>query len=198
MGVNEERWVLMGEACQQLGLPPKAFRQLLAEFGDLTDTPRPSGDGLGQEISESSLGRLKECLERRNRGESVQDIRASFGPVQKETPGSPEAPRLSAPDPEVAADVSAGPVANPPSAATSGRSDFHDLGGETCQSLLRQIESLTHELSRSEEKRSEDRDRLLTALMRTQQEIQHLRFELVAHCSRKDRKKSGLWSKLFG
>jgi len=64
--------------------------------------------------------------------------------------------------------------------------------------LLEKLDLLSRELKRSENQRIEDRDRLLTALMRTQQEIQHLRYELSRQASRKDRKRKGLWSRLFG
>lgn len=63
--------------------------------------------------------------------------------------------------------------------------------------LLEQLERLNRELQKSEERRVEDRDRMLTAMMRTQQEIQHLRYSLTLS-SRKDRKKRGFFSRLFG
>lgn len=63
--------------------------------------------------------------------------------------------------------------------------------------LLEQLERLNRELQKSEERRVEDRDRMLTAMMRTQQEIQHLRYSLTLS-SRKDRKKKGFFSRLFG
>lgn len=64
--------------------------------------------------------------------------------------------------------------------------------------LLRQLEQLGRALQRSEEQRIEDRDRMLTAMMRTQQEIQQLRYALAAQSSRRDRKKKGLFRRLFG
>ena len=66
------------------------------------------------------------------------------------------------------------------------------------QLLLKQLESVRRALERSEERRVEDRDRMLTAMMRTQQEIQHLRYSIVANSSRRDRKKKGLFGRLFG
>lgn len=59
------------------------------------------------------------------------------------------------------------------------------------------IGSLMDELQKAEERRAEDRDRLLTALIRTQQEIAHLRQELAATKSRRDRKKGNFISRLF-
>jgi hypothetical protein len=61
--------------------------------------------------------------------------------------------------------------------------------------LLDRLEQLQAELAQSERRRVEDRDRLLLALMRTQQEIQHLRFELAG--TRRSRRK-GFWARLFG
>jgi len=63
--------------------------------------------------------------------------------------------------------------------------------------LVEQLERMNRELQKSEERRVEDRDRMLTAMMRTQQEIQHLRYSLTLS-SRKDRKKRGFLSRLFG
>jgi DNA-binding transcriptional MerR regulator len=61
--------------------------------------------------------------------------------------------------------------------------------------LLDRLEQLQAELAQSERRRVEDRDRLLLALMRTQQEIQHLRVEMAG--PRRSRRK-GLWQRLFG
>lgn len=63
--------------------------------------------------------------------------------------------------------------------------------------LLEEIGRMAGLLQASEEKRAEDRDRLMLALMRTQQEIQQLRYEVAASKSRRERRK-GFWSRLFG
>ncbi|MGE5560294.1 MAG: hypothetical protein ACM3XN_04460 [Chloroflexota bacterium] len=63
--------------------------------------------------------------------------------------------------------------------------------------LLARLEELTRELRLSEERRREDRDRVLMAMVRAQQEIEHLRYELAATASRRDRKKKGFWARLF-
>jgi DNA-binding transcriptional MerR regulator len=69
---------------------------------------------------------------------------------------------------------------------------------EVAQRLVAELARLHDELRRTEERRAEDRDRLLTALMRTHQELQHLRYELAAARSRKERRRRGLWGRLFG
>ncbi|MHB9146207.1 MAG: hypothetical protein ACYC5Y_12830 [Symbiobacteriia bacterium] len=63
--------------------------------------------------------------------------------------------------------------------------------------LLQQMEGVQKALERSEQRRVEDRDRMLTALMRTQQEIQRLSYSLAANSSRRDRKRTGLFGRLF-
>lgn len=63
--------------------------------------------------------------------------------------------------------------------------------------LMARLEELTRELRLSEERRREDRDRVLLAIIRAQQEIEHLRYELAATSSRRDRKKRGFWARLL-
>ena len=46
------------------------------------------------------------------------------------------------------------------------------------EQLLARFAALQEEMQRTEERRAEDRDRLLTAMMRTNRELQQLRFEL--------------------
>lgn len=63
--------------------------------------------------------------------------------------------------------------------------------------LMAHLDHLARALNRSEERRARDRDRLLTALMRTQQEIQQLRYELIGQRSRRQRKR-GFLVRLLG
>lgn len=63
--------------------------------------------------------------------------------------------------------------------------------------LAAHLEHLAKALNRSEERRARDRDRLMTALMRTQQEIQQLRYELIGQRSRRQRKR-GFLVRLLG
>jgi len=57
------------------------------------------------------------------------------------------------------------------------------------------LDALREELQRTEHRQAEDRDRLLTLLMRTNQELQQLRHELAMR-PRRDRRR-GLWDRLF-
>ena len=61
--------------------------------------------------------------------------------------------------------------------------------------LLQKLEAMNELLERQEKRQTEERDRLMMVLMRTQQEIQHLRYEVAAAKSRRDRKKP--WWNLF-
>lgn len=63
--------------------------------------------------------------------------------------------------------------------------------------LMARLEELARELRLSEERRREDRDRVLLAMVRAQQEIEHLRYELAATASRRDKKKRGFWARLL-
>lgn len=55
--------------------------------------------------------------------------------------------------------------------------------------LATHLGQLVSDLQRSEIRRTEERDRFVTALMRTRQEIQHLRYELAAAIPRRQRKR---------
>lgn len=63
--------------------------------------------------------------------------------------------------------------------------------------LVGRIDDLSRQLRLSEERRREDRDRVLLSIIRAQQEIEHLRFEIAATSSRRDKKKKGFWARLF-
>ena len=169
----------LGEACESLQIPPRTFRQLMADFAGLVEGPRPSGEGNLQEISEASVERLRRILELRARGFANEKIREELFPE-------------AAPPVEAVAEVAVAGSPAEPAVAAGGRDPLHRQA-----ELLQGLERLSNELERSEEKRVEDRDRLLTALMRTQQEIQHLRFELVSQASRRERKKKGFFARLF-
>ncbi len=64
--------------------------------------------------------------------------------------------------------------------------------------LLQKIEELQADLAKSEEKRLEDRDKTLTTLARTQQELQRVKGEVAVANSRRERKHKSLWQRLFG
>lgn len=87
------------------------------------------------------------------------------------------------------------PEASPPGRSWAGRSPSEPVL-ETA--LLAEMTALREELQKMDEHRREERDRLLTALMRTQHELQSLRFEVGVTLSRRQRKqKRGFWAWLL-
>ncbi len=66
------------------------------------------------------------------------------------------------------------------------------------ESLLQaELRAIAVSLTEAEERRASDRDRLLMALIRTQQEITQLRYDLCEHVSRRGRR-AGLLRRLMG
>jgi hypothetical protein len=67
-------------------------------------------------------------------------------------------------------------------------------GGEPALALeLRErLEAIASTINHNEHRRAAEHDRVVTALMRTQQELSHLRYELAAATPRRDRRRS-LW-----
>jgi len=89
-------------------------------------------------------------------------------------------------------------------AAASGESVGERVGGSGDEppaakaTFLDQIGALREELQTMDGHRREERDKLLTALMRTQHELQSLRYEVGVSLSRRDRKrKRGFWAWLL-
>ncbi|MEW6522086.1 MAG: hypothetical protein AB1445_00705 [Bacillota bacterium] len=69
------------------------------------------------------------------------------------------------------------------------RTETAATGGSVQVDVSERLDQLVCELQRSEARRSEERDRFLTALIRTHQEIQHLRYELAAAVPRRARRR---------
>jgi len=66
------------------------------------------------------------------------------------------------------------------------------------RALAAEIAALKGELLKMDQRRREERDKLLTALMRTQRELRTLRYEVGLTLSRRERKKRrGFWAWLF-
>lgn len=220
-------YMSLGEACERLRIPPRTFRQLMADFGDLLEAPRPSADGRLQELSVETVDQLHDILQLRSRGVPVEAIRArlAVGPLGTEADwlgtvnevaatadaATAEPPPEPQPEPatvqmsgEIAPPAMSPPVAAPPSAAQSNNAPAVEVPAaieaavlDRHADLLNKLERLTHELSQSEQRRVDDRDRLLTVLMRTQVEIQQLRHEMAAQASRRDRKQPSWVARWF-
>lgn len=160
-----------GEACERLGLPPRTFRGIVEEYSGLLGLREDSGDSLPEE----GVKTLERIVEWRSAGLGPDEI----GRLLEQTVGS-DAPPCSP-------RVSNGFLARVPS---------HRERALLEQALPDRIERLVKTIQQCEVKRLEDRDLLLTALMRVQQEIRMLRFELRGGSRRQRRR--GFWSRLFG
>lgn len=171
------------EVCSLLNLSPYTLRGLLAEYGDILGL-----GGMGQEdlpagrrrLPEWAFRLLREAVALRNAGMSRDEIRDRLRALAEAAAGLAVVPGYQ------------GPGGSGQLVRYVDRATARDL------LLIEKIEHLSEQLARSEQKRAEDRDRLLMALMRTQQEIQQLRYELVARSTRRDRKRRGFWARLFG
>jgi hypothetical protein len=61
------------------------------------------------------------------------------------------------------------------------------------------LADIRERLRENEQRRAQDHDRLLMTLVRTQQELSHLRYEVAASVPRRERRRrQGFWARLFG
>jgi len=171
------------EVCSLLNLSPYTLRGLLAEYGDvlgLEATGQEDVPAGRRRVPEWAFRLLREAVALRNAGMSREEIRDRLRALAEAAAGLAVVPGYQGPG-------SPGQLVRYVDRATA-----RDL------LLIEKIEHLSEQLARSEQKRVEDRDRLLMALLRTQQEIQQLRYELVARGTRRDRKRRSFWARLFG
>jgi hypothetical protein len=70
--------------------------------------------------------------------------------------------------------------------------------GGAYEVLLSKIEHLEKEVATSEQRRVEERDKTLTTLARTQQEVQRLKNEVAIGRSRAAKRRKSFWERLFG
>ncbi|MEW6398350.1 MAG: hypothetical protein AB1503_04165, partial [Bacillota bacterium] len=164
------------EVCSLLNLSPYTLRGLLADYGDVlgvagaAQEEAPAGK---RRLSEWSFRLLREAVTLRNAGMSREEIRDRLRALAEAAVGLAVVPGYQ------------GPGGSGHLVRYVDRATARDL------LLIEKVEQLSEQLARSEQKRVEDRDRLLVALLRTQQEIQQLRYELVARGTRRDRKRRG-------
>jgi len=171
------------EACSLLNLSPYTLRGLLAEYGDILGVAGPDQDDVPsgkRRLTDWAFRMLKEAVALRNAGLSRDEIRDRLQALAEAAAGLAVVPGYQG-------------------AGASGRLvRYVDRATARDLLLIEKIERLSEQLARSEQKRLEDRDRLLMALLRTQQEVQQLRYELVARGTRRERKRRSIWSRLFG
>lgn len=170
------------EVCSLLNLSPYALRGMLQDYGDLLqleagDDSLPMGK---RKLSDWSFRLLREAVTLRSAGLSREEIRDRLRALGEAAAGLALVPGY---------DQGAG--TQPWGLRYVDRATARDL------LLIQKIEQLAEQLARSEERRSEDRDRLLMALLRTQQEVQQLRYELAAR-GRRQRKRKSWWERLLG
>ncbi|NPV71466.1 MAG: hypothetical protein HPY55_12605 [Firmicutes bacterium] len=185
----------LSKVCDDLGVTPSVLRKIIADFPDILGIPsgaREAGVEPGDGEREPWLDLLEEGTERAQRAEEAAteagDAPEAHGSaVTGGLPASlvPVIRRIvalrndGASDEEVRRLMTDNPEASPE------------------ERLESKLDRLTRDLELSEKRRAEDRDRLLTALMRTHQEVRQLRTELITHASRRTRRKSFL-GRLFG
>lgn len=193
----------LGDARERLGVSPHTFRQLLAQYYDVAE-PEGGRHGPPGSLSPDALARLGEALRLRLEGWGYQAIRdhlktweppaeGGFQPATRGAPGVPAEEGSGAPrrEPPAAGSPVGTRPRESPAPTGGGADDPIDIGTQLAE-IRQELVRIRAELARQAELRLEDRDRQLTAALRLQQEIQHLRYELVTLTSRRDRKRRGI------
>lgn len=179
-----KEFVSYEEACVLLNLTPRVFRTILADFEAELDAAQAGVDVPPKHLTVSAYERLQQVLELRNNGRSDEEIRSALQSIQLATAEAAATGGKGA----VIAFGTPTPV---PSVPAVYDPDLGDLTG-----LLERVAEMVRHLEEMEERQREDRERLLNTLLRTQQEVQALRYEVTTQRSRRDRKK-GFWARLW-
>ncbi|MGE5484492.1 MAG: hypothetical protein ACM3X4_05710 [Ignavibacteriales bacterium] len=212
MDSEQRDYVTLSKVCEDLGVTPAHLREILARFGDI----------IGLTAEESGAGRddgsppwtelLEEDWRPGVRAESPQPEGDGGCPegaaMEGAGPASEAGDSLAAGGPGAAAlpADSVAAIATILKMRAEGATDDEvreafspgAQAGRTADRVEMTLQRLARELAQTEKRRAEDRDRLLTALMRTHQEVRQLRNELAAQSSRKARKNKSFLSRLFG
>ncbi len=220
MASGYDYFYTLQEICVLLNLLPHTFRQIAREYSDLVvprEQVRKGRPVMG--LPRADFEVLRQIVEMRSRGVAPEEIRRTIGagsagvasrpageagdPFEKEredqaavdgaadnVAGAPEADRLADSEVHLAAEAPLAAAVEPVGIVRAGRTSE--------EALLAEMAALRSEMQKLSEQRREERDRLLTALMRTQHELQSLRYEVGVSLSRRDRKrKRGFWAWLF-
>ncbi|MBX6350567.1 MAG: hypothetical protein IRZ11_03540 [Clostridia bacterium] len=183
--LRSDEHVPIAEVCRRLVLSPASVRAFLAAFPEIGRiTTKDGREGLDAE----AFSRLR--LAAAARGAGADDDR-----IRRMLAGREAAPQ------EVAA-TGAGPADAQRARAADARADEAGVreGADAADIEARVAERLRRieeALSKSEARRAADQDRLLLALLKAQEEIQNLRYELGAQSSR-TRKRRSFWARLLG
>ena len=165
-----ERTIGRAELVRQLGVSPRLVRELLRRYHGWLSNPE-SG-----RFTALDLARLQIVARGRIRGLPSAEIESMLLVTRRqgEEPRTLRATRAAAE--QTAGEAAA---AQEPDAATPALPE----------PVATELARLHRTLADSVERERRDRDRMLTALMRTQQEVSHLRQELGTYRSRKERKR---------
>jgi hypothetical protein len=163
-----DRFFSLQEICVLLNIAPRTFRQLFEDYADLLNWQPAEGADLTQGLPAAAFDRLRTIVELRNKGEDEAGIRRALS---------------SAPSATAAASLRL-PVA-----------DDSDVAESVVVALLR---DLGEQLQAARDQWVEEREKILTSLIRVQQELQSLRYEVASQASRRARKRKGLWGRIAG
>lgn len=165
--LTDDGYLTYQECCDRLNIALHTLRQILFEYSELIGDE----DDDGQRLCPEAFDRLRRVVALSDGGADREQIRAVMAPVSAAPSGSDLVLR----------DLSLAELGD----------DFPD------DPVLERLERLTRQLEQSELRQRDERDRVLLALIRAQQEIEHLRYEVAAAGSRRDRKKRGFWARLL-
>ncbi len=200
MDSDRQGYIAFSEVCDDLGITPAQLRDILTTFGDVVGAALCEGAGDAPEEEEAGGEPPWKALLEEDWRPGVEDLDVPPGEPSGEPAAGQEGGARDLPANSVALIArivklrAEGATDDQIRAAISGGEDPAGAAGRLGSAL----ERLARELEQTEKRRAEDRDRLLTALMRTHQEVRQLRNELAAQTSRKSRKRKSLFSKLFG
>ncbi|MDQ7792798.1 MAG: hypothetical protein RDU89_00095 [bacterium] len=168
MAIPSDRFFSLQEICVLLNIAPKTFRQLLREYGEFLEWELPDTAEPPRGLPGEVFDRLRTIVTLRAKGDSDESIRRALTVASTGT----EAPGVPL---RVA--------------------EEKDVANSVVVALLREI---GEDVKRVEDRWQEEREKILTALIRVQQELQTLRYELSTQSSRRSRKRKAFWASLFG
>lgn len=151
------------ELMRRLRLPPRTIRALIADWGQWLSAPQEG------RFTARDVARLQVAARMTQRGYAAEEIAREIGQV----------------------DLEARPESAPPAAeAALTEAQTAVAAAPPSPSIREQLAEFRVMLTQDVERQRVDRDRILMALMRTQQEVMLLRSELGLQRTRRDRKRS--------
>jgi hypothetical protein len=168
-----ERTIGRAELVRQLGVSPRLVRELLRQYHGWLSQPDAG------RFTALDLARLQIAARGRVAGRAAKEIESQLLATRRRG----EAVPLAADGPPATEAQAAGEAAAAQEAVEPGSAPAPE------GPIAAELQRLHQTLSESAERERKDRDRMLTALMRTQQEVAHLREELGTYRSRRQRKR---------